>query len=666
MADVSEISPRDRAMTIQAKNQQPPVVTLLSKYLDGEYHPLKEDLRQFIRNNKLFNMEYSNLNLQEQRYLAHERAKAILRHPKCKNQLDEQVRGSLDFMKKNLILGEVFAFVDPSTNVKLGVMVFLFGGAIINLGSAAQVQKWLGPLKDLQYTGMFAMTERGHGSNVRCIETEATYNIENEEFIINTPTRSAQKMFIGNGLHGEYAIVFAQLILHNKSKGPHAFIVPIRNENGLYPGVTVVDLGLKEGMNGVDNCLLSFDHVRIPREHLLNKYADVLPNGSYVTDILKDSTRFNIMLAALIGTRLAVANHSTACMSVGLTIAIRYAHSRLQFGPSNKQEMSIMSYQTHQIRLMPLLAKYLSLYFTGRQVASLVDDHQTSGGSIATNREIQALASGIKAYASWACVQTMQICRECTGGQGYMAENRIAGLKGDVDVFVTYEGDNTILLQQVAKELLVQYRKEYTKGKFSGMLSFLTKAIVVSLQTSSLIPRMHSITSYTFQTNALEFREARLLQTLASRLANKVQKNGMDSFMAWNECLHHLNALAMSHVERVCYEQFVIAVKQCPYPGPRSMLAKCCKLYGLNCIYSDRGWYLEESFINAKMAKCIRTEVLKLCKETAEFSLEIVNSLRIPDNCIHAPIAGIGHDNTSWLFAPGADSNTDIRMKSKL
>ncbi|EDV23736.1 uncharacterized protein TRIADDRAFT_57233 [Trichoplax adhaerens] len=495
MADVSEISPRDQAMTIQAKNQQPPVVTLLSKYLDGEYHPLKEDLRQFIRNNKLFNMEYSNLNLQEQRYLAHERAKAILRHPKCKNQLDEQVRGSLDFMKKNLILGEVFAFVDPSTNVKLGVMVFLFGGAIINLGSAAQVQKWLGPLKDLQYTGMFAMTERGHGSNVRCIETEATYNIENEEFIINTPTRSAQKMFIGNGLHGEYAIVFAQLILHNKSKGPHAFIVPIRNENGLYPGVTVVDLGLKEGMNGVDNCLLSFDHVRIPREHLLNKYADVLPNGSYVTDILKDSTRFNIMLAALIGTRLAVANHSTACMSVGLTIAIRYAH---------------------------------------RQVASLVDDHQTSGGSIATNREIQALASGIKAYASWACVQTMQICRECTGGQGYMAENRIAGLKGDVDVFVTYEGDNTILLQ--------------------------------------------------------------------------VQKNGMDSFMAWNECLHHLNALAMSHVERVCYEQFVIAVKQCPYPGPRSILAKCCKLYGLNCIYSDRGWYLEESFINAKMAKCIRTE----------------------------------------------------------
>jgi acyl-CoA oxidase len=34
-------------------------------------------------------------------------------------------------------------------------------------------------------------------------------------------------------------------------------------------------MGVKMGVNGVDNAALTFDNVRIPRENMMNKYTDV-------------------------------------------------------------------------------------------------------------------------------------------------------------------------------------------------------------------------------------------------------------------------------------------------------------------------------------------------------------------------------------------------------
>ncbi|EPY74160.1 hypothetical protein CB1_002246001 [Camelus ferus] len=162
-------------------------------------------------------------------------------------------------------------------------------------------------LQEQKYTGMFAMTERGHGSNVRGIQTEATFDLSAQEFVINTPCENAEKMYIGNALHGNYAAVFAQLILNGRSQGPHCFIVPVRDENGsLYPGVTATDMMYKEGLHGVDNGILRFDKVRIPRENLLDKFGSVAPDGQYHSPIKDRRARFNAMLAALTPSRLAV------------------------------------------------------------------------------------------------------------------------------------------------------------------------------------------------------------------------------------------------------------------------------------------------------------------------------------------------------------------------
>lgn len=70
--------------------------------------------------------------------------------------------------------------------------------------------------------------------------------------------------------------------MRNKNEGVNAFLVPIRDANKkVLPGVTVKDMGIKIGVNGVDNAVLRFDNVRIPRVNMMNKYGDVDSNGDF-------------------------------------------------------------------------------------------------------------------------------------------------------------------------------------------------------------------------------------------------------------------------------------------------------------------------------------------------------------------------------------------------
>ncbi len=53
--------------------------------------------------------------------------------------------------------------------------------------------------------------------------------------------------------------MFAQTIVNNKNEGVNAFLVPIRDASGkALPGVPIVDMGVKMGLNGVDNAALKY------------------------------------------------------------------------------------------------------------------------------------------------------------------------------------------------------------------------------------------------------------------------------------------------------------------------------------------------------------------------------------------------------------------------
>lgn len=129
---------------------------------------------------------------------------------------------------------------------------------------------------------------------MQAIETRADYDESTAEFVLSSPTPSSTKFMIGNvGVHGEVVVLMAQLYLKGVRKGVHAFIVPLRVQGSgdVLPGVEVGDIGLKSSWNEVDNAWIRFNGMRIPRENLLNKFAEVTPAGDYELKIsLADKT----------------------------------------------------------------------------------------------------------------------------------------------------------------------------------------------------------------------------------------------------------------------------------------------------------------------------------------------------------------------------------------
>ena len=122
---------------------------------------------------------------------------------------------------------QTLAHFDLSLVVKFGVQFGLFGGSVHHLGTRAHHERYLPDIGTLTLPGCFAMTETGHGSNVRDLETTASFDRETDEFVIHTPTDAARKDWIGNAAaHGRVATVFAQLIVDETVHGVHAFLVP--------------------------------------------------------------------------------------------------------------------------------------------------------------------------------------------------------------------------------------------------------------------------------------------------------------------------------------------------------------------------------------------------------------------------------------------------------
>src|SRR3954447_17002082 len=317
---------------------------------------------------------------------------------------------------------ETLAMGDLSLLVKCGVQFGLFGGAILHLGTASHHERYLKDVATVDLPGCFAMTETGHGSNVQALGTTATYDPETQEFVVHTPDDEARKDYIGNAARdGRMAVVFAQLNAGGEERGVHALLVPIRDAHGdPCPGVRLEDCGAKLGLNGVDNGRIWFDHVRVPRENLLDKYAQVSGDGTYFSAIENPTRRFFTMIGTLIQGRVSVGGASISASKVALTIAIRRALERRQFGPPGSDQALLMDYRTHQRRLLPALAKTYALSFAQLQLVDQLHEAFTTAAGDRELRELETLAAGVKAVATWHASETIQSCREACGGAGYL------------------------------------------------------------------------------------------------------------------------------------------------------------------------------------------------------------------------------------------------------
>ena len=611
-------------------------VKALNAYLDGKHARLRKKVRRFFLDPLLSldrvpegKDDYREL-IFEWCKLAAEQGWGALAFPKF--------AGGQNDVEKYLSVFEELGYHDLSLAIKFGVQFGLWGGSVYWLGTDKHHRKYLKDIGSLALPGSFAMTEGGHGSNVRDLETTATFDPTQDAFILHTPNELARKEYIGNAaVHAQAATVFAQLITNGESHGVHAFIVHLRDKKGnVLDGIRIGDNGRKLGLNGVDNGRIWFDHVAVPRENLLDKFGSVDASGNYSSPISSQSRRFFTMLGTLVGGRVGVPYAGLSAAKLGLTIAIKYADKRTQFGPNGAAEISILDYRTHQRRLMPLLARAYAFHF-GQQYSlqRYVNKSEKDG------QEVEAIAAGMKSLCTWFTTSALQECREACGGNGYLWENRFADLKADTEIFTTFEGDNNVLLQLVAKTRLSHFKESFGSMGFMSTMRFVTDIAMTNVSElnpiiTRSVDRKH-LQSRSFYLAAFEYRESFLLRLVAQRLRKRI-KSGMDSYQAFIECQTMMVDMAKAYVERLVLEQFIAGVKAAD-KSIRPSLLLLERLFALSMIEEHKAWYLENGYIEGRKAIYISKMVDELSLQVREQCIDLVDAFGLPDGLIKAPIA---------------------------
>ncbi|MDQ0118906.1 acyl-CoA oxidase [Pseudarthrobacter defluvii] len=566
--------------------------------------------------------------------------------------------GGSDDHGGNIAGFEELVVADPSLQIKAGVQWGLFGSAVMHLGTAEHHTKWLPGIMSLGIPGCFAMTETGHGSDVASIATTATYEPASEEFIIHTPFRAAWKDYIGNAANdGLGAVVFAQLVTRGVNHGVHAFYVDLRDPKTkeFLPGIGGEDDGVKGGLNGIDNGRLHFDNVRVPRTNLLNRYGNVDADGTYTSPIASPGRRFFTMLGTLVQGRVSLDGAAVAASKVALKAAIQYATERRQFNASSHTEEEVLlDYQRHQRRLFTRLASTYAASFAHEQLLQKFDDvfsgaHDTD----ADRQDLETLAAALKPLSTWHALDTLQECREACGGAGFLIENRFASLRADLDVYVTFEGDNTVLLQLVAKRLLADYAKEFRNVDFGVLARY-----VVNQAAGAAVHRtgLRQVAQFMADTGSVQKAAIALRDEEGQRalLTDRVQTMVAEAGAAlkgskrlsqdkgaalFNRHQNELIDAAQAHAELLQWEAFTDALRELEDAGTRTVLTWLRDLFGLSLIEKNLSWYLMNGRLSMQRARTVGGYINRLLEKIRPHALDLVEAFGYGDEHVRAAIA---------------------------
>lgn len=550
---------------------------------------------------------------------------------------------------------EELVVADPSLQIKSGVQWGLFGSAILQLGTREHHEKWLPGVMDLSIPGAFAMTEIGHGSDVASAGTTATYDPETEEFVIHTPFRGATKEYLGNAaLHGIAATVFAQLITNGVSHGVHCFYVPLRGEDGVdLPGIGREDDGLKGGLNGIDNGRLSFDQVRIPRTNLLNRYGDVAPDGTYSSAIDSPGRRFFTMLGTLVQGRVSLDGAASWASALGLDIAITYATERRQFDGADGEEVVLLDYGKHQRRLLPRLATTYAQIFAHDEFLQKFDGVFSGRTDTPADREdLETLAAALKPLSTWHALDTLQEAREACGGAGFMFENRLVGLRADLDIYVTFEGDNNVLLQLVGKRLLTDYANQF-RGKDAAALAKFAVGQTAGkvFHGAGLRQFGQAVADFGQVSRSVEngLREGQQHELLADRvqqmvadIAGRLRAGAKDKALGarlFNENQAELIEAARAHGELLQWEAFTDAIHGMQDGESKQVLTWLRDLFGLQLIEKHLAWHLINGRLSTQRAAAVSSYIDRLCARLRPHALDLVKAFGYEPEHVRAPIA---------------------------
>uniref|UniRef100_A0A2K5S8M3 Acyl-coenzyme A oxidase n=1 Tax=Cebus imitator TaxID=2715852 RepID=A0A2K5S8M3_CEBIM len=493
-----------------------------------------------------------------------------------------------------------YAYRALSGDVALNIhRVFL--KALRSLGTEEQIAKWDPLCKNNQIIATYAQTELGHGTFLQGLETEATYDAATQEFVIHSPTLTATKWWPGDlGRSATHALVQAQLICSGARRGMHAFIVPIRSlqDHTPLPGITVGDIGPKMDFDQTDNGFLQLNHVRVPRENMLSRFAQVLPDGTYVK---LGTAQSNYLPMVVVRVELLL-GEILPLLQKACVIAMRYSVIRRQsqLRPSD-QEAKVLDYQTQQQKLFPQLAISYAFHFLG---VSLLEFFQHSYTAI-LNRDFSILPEFlVKNYLQTQMSPGSAPQRSLPPSVAYLAAPVLARCPA----------------QRAA---------------------------------DFLCPELY--------TTAWAHVAARLIKDSVHHLQTLTQ-SGADQHEAWNQTtVIHLQA-AKAHCYYVTVKGFAEALEKLENePAIQQVLKRLCDLHAIHGILTNSGDFLHDSFLSGAQVDMARIAYLDLLCLIRKDAILLTDAFDFTDQCLNSALGCYDGNVYERLFQWAQKSPTNTQ-----
>ena len=226
--------------------------------------------------------------------------------------------------------------------IRFTVQFNLFAGSLVGLAGEEQL-KMLDEIQKEGKLGCFLLTEMQAGVlSGLIVETTVDWDSNNQEFVLNTPSDKAAKNWISQGFVADCGVIIANLRIDGESYGPHAFYMDLRDGNkNLLPGIRIEDMGVKTIANDLDNARVWFDNVKLPKNALLNKFADINDNNEYV-QVTDERMRIEVIGQRLLTGRIAIAEAALFSARVLHMKTEEYATQKICNGLTGETTLSNM------------------------------------------------------------------------------------------------------------------------------------------------------------------------------------------------------------------------------------------------------------------------------------------------------------------------------------